>query len=91
MRMPKMQVYLPEDLYARVKRRGAAINVSSILQRALAEAIAEAERQEALDSAIRAYEGKHGEISQRAMDAQEARDRAAARRPSRRRPRKKAA
>ena len=80
-RMPKMQVYLPAELYERVKARGDAFNVSSVLQRALEESLAELDRREALDEAIRRHEAKHGRIAAREVAAQEAADRAAVRRP----------
>jgi post-segregation antitoxin (ccd killing protein) len=90
--MPKMQVYLPSDLYDRVKARGDRLNVSSILQGALEQALAELERRDALDAALRRYESRRGRFSQDDLAAQEARDRASARRPSvRRRERKRAA
>ena len=89
--MPKMQVYLPAELYDKVKARGASINVSSILQDALGEALAERERREALEAAIRAHEAERGEIGEAEIAAQEARDRAAARRPSQRRAKARAA
>jgi post-segregation antitoxin (ccd killing protein) len=79
--MPKMQVYLPADLYERVRARGEGFNVSGVLQRALEETLAELDRREALDAAIRAYEAKHGRISAKEVAMQEAADRAAARRP----------
>jgi len=86
-----MQVYLPAGLYDRVKAHGSAINVSSILQGALEEALAHLDRRKALDVAIRAYEAKHGRITDEEVEAQMVRDRAAARRPARRRSRRKAA
>jgi hypothetical protein len=79
--MPKMQVYLPAELYERVKARGDAFNVSNVLQRALEEALSELDRREALDAAVRAYEAKHGRITAKQMAMREAADRAAARRP----------
>lgn len=45
MRMPRVQVYLPEDLYAELKSRG--LPASELLQVALR---AEVERQDALDA-----------------------------------------
>jgi hypothetical protein len=79
--MPKMQVYLPAALYQKVKARTGRLNVSSILQRALEEALAAIERQEALDRALRAYEKKHGKITDAELRAREEKDAAAARRP----------
>jgi hypothetical protein len=90
--MPKMQVYLPAELHEKVKARGASINVSSILQDALREALADLDRREALGVAIRGYEAEFGKITEADIAAQEARDRTAARRPApRRRPRARAA
>lgn len=79
--MPKMQVYLPADLYDRLKARGDSFNVSSVLQRALEESLAELDRREALDAAIRSYETKHGRITAEEVATQEAADGATARRP----------
>jgi Arc/MetJ-type ribon-helix-helix transcriptional regulator len=87
--MPKMQVYLPAELYQRVKARGDAFNVSSVLRKALEESLAELDRREALDAAIRVYESGHGRIGSKEIARQEAADRAAARRPSLRRGRGK--
>jgi hypothetical protein len=91
--MPKMQVYLPAELHARVKKRGDALNVSAILQRALEESLDELDRRKALDAAIRAYERRHGRIRPEDVAARVAADRAAARRPKlpRSRSKKKAA
>jgi post-segregation antitoxin (ccd killing protein) len=83
--MPKMQVYLPAELYAMVKARGASINVSAVLQDALKEALAALERRDALDEAIAGYEAEFGKITDKEIAAVEARDRALARRPSLRR------
>lgn len=84
-----MQVYLPAELYERVKARGDAFNVSSILQKALEASLAELDRREALDVAIRAYESEHGRITAKEVAMQEAADRAAARRPRLHRGRRK--
>jgi post-segregation antitoxin (ccd killing protein) len=72
-RMPKMQVYLPDELYARVKAADG-INVSKVLQDALAEHFAQQARNEALDELIAAYEAGHGVITDEEMAAQEAAD-----------------
>ena len=80
--MPKVQVYLPEPLYARVKARLRGLNVSAVVQRALEQELAELDRQKALDRAIRSYEREHGRITDEQMDAVVARDRALARRPN---------
>ena len=91
--MPKMQVYLPADLYARMKARRRSLNVSQILQAALEEALAVLDRRDAADEAIRSYEAEFGAFTAAELAAQEARDRAASRRPlaRRRKPKKKAA
>ena len=47
--MPKMQVYLPEELYEKIKSRTDRLNVSGILQGALAERLADLERLDALE------------------------------------------
>jgi Arc/MetJ-type ribon-helix-helix transcriptional regulator len=90
--MPKMQVYLPQDLYRQVKRRGEALNVSGILQAALREVLAEEARRKALDELVREYEAEHGAFTREELDAQCAADlaEAAARRKKRRRRRKAA-
>ncbi len=67
-------------LYERLKSRGDAFNVSNVLQRALEEALSELDWQEALGVAIRGYEAKHGRITAKDIAAQQAADRAAARR-----------
>lgn len=82
--MPKVQVYLPAALHARVKARASAINVSSVLQRALEDELAELERRGALDEALRRYQEEAGAFTDAELDAQEARDRAGARRPRKR-------
>lgn len=89
--MPKMQVYLAEDLYRRVKAARDALNVSAILQAALEEALAELERQRALGELVRDYEAKHGAFTSAQLAEREALDQAAARRPRRGRPRRRAA
>jgi post-segregation antitoxin (ccd killing protein) len=75
MRMPKMQVYLPDELYRRVKAEDD-LNVSKVLQDALGELFAQRERAKALDELIAAYEAEHGVITDEEMEAQEAADRA---------------
>jgi post-segregation antitoxin (ccd killing protein) len=61
--MPKMQIYLPDELYLRVKTRGASINVSGLLQEAIAVRLAELERFEAQAVAIGQYQKNFGKIS----------------------------
>lgn len=48
MRMPRMQVYLPDALYREVKTRGLA--ASELLQAAVAEEVRRLEREAALDA-----------------------------------------
>lgn len=52
MRMPKMQVYLPADLYERVKARSDELNVSALLQDALAQRLAQLDRLDAARAAL---------------------------------------
>jgi cytidylate kinase len=79
--MAKMQVYLPAELHARVKARLGSLNVSSVLQRALEETLAELDRRDALDRLVGEYEAKHRKFGPAELAAIEARDRAAARKP----------
>lgn len=65
-----MQVYLPDDLYERVKQRSGRLNVSGILQKALAEHLARLEREEALGAAVRSYEAEFGAFSDEELVAQ---------------------
>lgn len=74
--MPKMQVYLPEDLYRQVKEEGDKINVSAILQEALAEHLAEMRRRKALAEAVAAYEAEFGVVTQAEIEAVRAADKA---------------
>ena len=60
MRMPKMQVYLPEDLYQRVKAHAHELNVSRILQEALAEQLAVLDRRIALEEVLAEYVAEFG-------------------------------
>jgi post-segregation antitoxin (ccd killing protein) len=89
--MAKMQVYLPAELYRKVKARGSQLNVSNVLQRALEQELLEIERRAALAEAVQEYASKKGRFTQRELDAREASDRRAARRPSARRRRRRAA
>jgi post-segregation antitoxin (ccd killing protein) len=79
--MPKMQVYLPADLHARVRMRSDRLNVSNVLQRALEHELAELERREALDKAVSGYESKHGRFTDAELRVRAAKDRARVRRP----------
>ena len=58
--MPKMQVYLPDDLYAQVKAQGQNFNVSGILQQALQQRIDHENRLAAGREAIADYEADFG-------------------------------
>ncbi len=70
-----MQVYLPDELYRRVKRSGKRLNVSKVLQRALEQALAEADRLRAMSEAVQAYEAEFGAFTREQLDAQWAADR----------------
>ena len=61
--MPKMQVYLPDDLYAQVKAQGQDFNVSGILQQALQERIDHENRLVAGREAIADYEAEFGALT----------------------------
>ncbi len=74
-------MYLPEDLYERLKRRGGSVNVSGVLQAALAERLAELDRQDALAEAVAGYEGEFGTLDPDDVRRQEEADRAAASKP----------
>jgi post-segregation antitoxin (ccd killing protein) len=74
--MPKMQVYLPDDLYDLVKTRGASINVSGILQEALTARLEELERIEAHAVAIKQYEKRLGKLSAKELAQQRKQDEA---------------
>ena len=76
--MPKMQVYLPAELHARVKRRGTEVNVSRVLQAALDDALAELDRQDALAEAVASYEDEHGSFDDEELDRLNEEDRAQA-------------
>lgn len=80
--MAKVQVYLPDELRARVRAELPELNVSAVLQQALEQKLAELGRRKALDAAVRSYERKHGKITDARVDATLARDRATARRPN---------
>ena len=58
--MPKVQVYLPDGLYERVKAEGGRLNVSGVLQEALGERLAELERHDALAEALAAHAAESG-------------------------------
>jgi post-segregation antitoxin (ccd killing protein) len=72
--MPKMQVYLPDDLYEQVKLRSDRLNVSGILQDALADHLAQMERDDALDAALAHYQKKFGRFTDAELAEQTTRD-----------------
>lgn len=79
--MPKMQVYLPDDLYERVKSQGPDLNVSGVLQEALEKRLAHIERLQALAAAVAEHEHRNGAFTSDDLVDGERRDRAAAVRP----------
>jgi post-segregation antitoxin (ccd killing protein) len=72
--MPKMQVYLPDELYERLKAHGEHLNVSGILQEALTRQLADMERREALIAAVADYEAEFGKITEEELREQEEAD-----------------
>ena len=62
--MPKVQVYLPDELYERLKAHGEHLNVSGILQEALTRQLADMERREALIAAVADYEAEFGAFTE---------------------------
>ena len=64
-----MQVYLPDELYERLKLHGEHLNVSGILQEALTRRLGDMERREALAAAIADYEAEFGKITDEEMRA----------------------
>ncbi len=72
--MPKMQVYLPDELYQRLKSHAGRLNVSGILQEALTRQLGDLERREALIAAVADYEAEFGKITDEEMRAQAAAD-----------------
>jgi post-segregation antitoxin (ccd killing protein) len=89
--MPKMQVYLPDELYLRVKTRGGSINVSGLLQEAIEARLAELERVEAQRVAIGQYEKKFGKVSAKERAEQKRKDAANAVYPKAKKPLRSAA
>ena len=74
MRMPKMQVYLPSELYEQVKARSDQLNVSALLQDALAERLAQLDRLDAARAALAEYEAEFGVITPEEIAARLAAD-----------------
>jgi post-segregation antitoxin (ccd killing protein) len=68
--MPKMQVYLPDDLYAQVKGQGQNFNVSGILQQALQERIDHENLLAAGREAVSNYEAEFGTFTETELAAQ---------------------
>ena len=68
--MPKMQVYLPDELYEKVKSQTARLNVSGILQDALAQRLDQLERQDALAAAVDSYTAEFGVFSDEELNRQ---------------------
>lgn len=69
-RMPKMQVYLPDELYERIKSQTPRLNVSGILQDALAQRLDQLERIDALATAVDSYAAEFGAFSDEELDRQ---------------------
>jgi post-segregation antitoxin (ccd killing protein) len=90
-RMPKMQVYLPDELYEQLKKTGSDLNVSGILQEALTHRLAHIERMRLLSEALNNFENDHGTIGSDEVAAQENLDRDSAIRPKAKRKRQTAA
>jgi post-segregation antitoxin (ccd killing protein) len=68
--MPKMQVYLPEDLYEQVKAAGTRLNVSGVLQEALGRHLAQLARLDALGAALDQHTTERGEFTEEELAKQ---------------------
>ena len=68
--MPKMQVYLPDELYEKVKSQTARLNVSGVLQEALAHRLAQLERLDALATAVDSYGAEFGTFTDEELNRQ---------------------
>jgi post-segregation antitoxin (ccd killing protein) len=68
--MPKMQIYLPDELYDRVKSQTTRLNVSGILQDALAQRLEQLERQDALAAAVDSYGAEFGAFTDEELTRQ---------------------
>ena len=73
--MPKMQVYLPDELYEKLQSQTARLNVSGILQAALAQRLDQLERQDALAAAVDSYTAEFGVFSDEELIRQAEADR----------------
>ena len=91
MRMPKMQVYLPDELYAKLKESGSDLNVSGILREALSHRLAHIERLQALSEALHDFGSECGAIGADEIEAQERLDKHSAIKPKMKRKRQPAA
>jgi post-segregation antitoxin (ccd killing protein) len=89
--MPKMQVYLPDDLYEQLKRVGVELNVSGILQEALVLRLAHLERLRLLGEALADYQAEFGSFDGTELDKQESIDKQSAVRPKAKKKRQTAA
>lgn len=69
-RMPKMQVYLPDELYEKIKSQTTRLNVSGILQDALAQRLDQLERLDALAAAVDSYTAEFGAFSDEELNRQ---------------------
>lgn len=65
-----MQVYLPDDLYEKVKSQTARLNVSRILQEALAQRLEQLERLDALATAVDSYSAEFGVFTDEELNRQ---------------------
>lgn len=70
--MPKMQLYLPDDLYDAIKALGPAVNVSNLLQEAVTCYLDERRRDAAAAAAVADYEAECGAFTQEELDRIEA-------------------
>jgi post-segregation antitoxin (ccd killing protein) len=90
-RMPKMQVYLPDELYEKLKEAGSDLNVSGILQEALTLRLAHIERMRLLSEALNDFANEHGTIGVAEIEAQQNLDKESAIHPKAKRKRQTAA
>jgi hypothetical protein len=65
-----MQVYLPAELYEKIKSQAARLNVSGILQDALAQRLDQLERQDAVAAAVDSYTAEFGVFSDEELNRQ---------------------
>lgn len=67
--MPKLQVYVPDELAARLKERRDEVNVSSVLQDALAAKLDELGRQDRLREVLAEFQQEDGAFTEAELDA----------------------